>query len=830
NGFQANRQFYLTENGKIIFYSAEPSNCKKAVCKHSQNYTEILYSTGDELEITRRIFILPQIQGLPLATEVQRISITNSGKSRRNLRLVYTGMFGSAAPHALFEDVLYSNVIMQTGILRNGDGTVSAIFPDYYPKEAREDLRFHTMMVEGGGQISFPEEFCGSYNEFVGSGSLAKPEGVLRLSNKLSRKGPGFFALAASLCLEPIAGSASQEHNTNNPRSQSGKKNTVFINNFTGLVSKKVNPEYNERTFENEISSLIERYSVQGALDADFERILSFFESYRGFVRLTTSDKSFDAYFNNNLPFQVLYQTFVSRSFCQTQKGYREIGFREIQDIYASMYYFVGMGKADFVKQLLKEWAGKVFEFGYSWHNFYWEGKEAGKWSDDALWLVQAVYRYINLTGDKGILDEECDMADNSSKPENKAKTNNDQKTDNNPKNNDDLRKRPLYETLKAIIRYSGGISVGKHGIPLLDFADWNDCLKLDPDFIDGPEKERRFREAERPVSEGRWSESIMNGFLLKLAIDQLREMSEERQDLDYNAALLVLSEKLSASLQRNAWKGDFFARVLFNRYENGGYSYLGAGGDGLSTDTAADGTYYLNSFTWALLSGVATEEQIGVMLETVEANLKTPAGLMLCTLADLDRVAPGTAAGHYFPGDRENGAVFKHAAMMAASAMLKAAREVSDRLLAEKLAATAYWAVDMTLPYKTLEKPFEACGNPRFCTQYTNSETGENIGPMLSGTSTWLTLTLFSAFGLDCTRNGIKLDPILRSGQRTLEYKLNIRNTSYCITIEKPEGFRRRKDSGTLTEIDGVKTEGNMIPYFDDGLEHSIKMTFILP
>jgi len=62
----------------------------------------------------------------------------------------------------------------------------------------------------------------------------------------------------------------------------------------------------------------------------------------------------------------------MSRSFGQTQKGYREIGFREIQDLFASMYYFINIGYQDFVKELLFEWTANVYKMGYANHNFYW--------------------------------------------------------------------------------------------------------------------------------------------------------------------------------------------------------------------------------------------------------------------------------------------------------------------------------------------------------------------------------------------------------------------------------------------------------------------------
>jgi len=355
NGFPANRQFYLAENNQKIFYSAEPAhpNILEAKCIHSRNHTRIIYKTKCGLEIRRLIFILPQYKGLPLATEVQRIEIVNHSGRDRNLRLVYTGMFGNFNPMGQWEDVLYTNVIMQGRVLRNEDGSIMAIGPDYYPPYTHSDQRYHVMMVRNGNSISYPTEFCTDYNEFVGVGSLNDPQGLMRLSNRLHRKGPGFFAVAATVSL--------------------GKGETRVVDNFTGMVSDKTNPEYNYHdTYVSEIKALCDTFSAPGALEEAFDKNMKFLDEYSSFIQLQSSNELMNTYFNKNLPFQVLYQTFVSRSFCQTQKGYREIGFREIQDIFASMYYFVAMGLSDFVKQLLKEWCSMVFEFGYAYHNFFW--------------------------------------------------------------------------------------------------------------------------------------------------------------------------------------------------------------------------------------------------------------------------------------------------------------------------------------------------------------------------------------------------------------------------------------------------------------------------
>lgn len=137
------------------------------------------------------------------------------------------------------------------------------------------------------------------------------------------------------------------------------------------------------------------------------------------------------------------------------------------------------------------------------------------------------------------------------------------------------------------------------------------------------------------------------------------------------------------------------------------------------------------------------------MMLGVVNKHLRCEAGLKLSTPCDLDKISSQTATEHYFPGDRENGAVFKHATMMCTAALFKASRSVSDETLAAELASLGHWMLDRVYPFKAIDDPFLYCGNPRFCTQYNNSETLENVGPMLSGTASWLSLTVSEFLGI---------------------------------------------------------------------------------
>jgi len=792
NGFPANRQFYLLENGRQIFYSgsAVQEGVESAACTHAQNRTVISYKLTSGLTVRRTIFILPQEEGLPLAAEAQMIEIINESGCRRDLRIVYTGMFGTSECHALREDVIFSTVVAQSEVIYNQKGEIAALSFNPNPKWTKGNIRYCTLLVHQGENVVFPDQFCTRYSEFVGSGTLAHPANISRLPNRHSRKGPGFFAVSAPFFVP--------------------SHDTVTMDHFTCLSSDAVNPDYREdETMKEELSALIARFTDPAALPGALASVKEFAGRYASYMQISHEDKDFEAYVNHNLPFQVFYQTFVSRSLDWTQKGYREIGFREIQDVFASMYYFSGMGQTEFVKKLIREWAGNVAMDGYAYHNFYWTGKEPGWWSDDALWLLQALDRYVSLTGDYEFMKEELPVAGTAGG------------------------KRSLLQTISAIITYSYRISAGKHGLPLIDRADWNDCLRVDPDYISGPDKIALYRKqlesagkeyGEIPFA-SEYSESVMNGFLLKVAMDAAAGIFHGCGDEGYAKELASQAADLTNTLAGDSWKGDFFARVLFNRSKNPGLRYLGAGKDGLAIEEGADGTYFLNSFSWSVLSGCATEQQIEIMLNTMDRNLRTPFGFRLCTGVDYPKIAPKIDVALYYSGDRENGGIFKHANMMAAAAMFKAAKSVESIALAERLTQTAYWVIDCILPYRTLQNPFEICGNPRLCTQYNNSETGENIGPTLSGTSTWLLLCLFMGFGVEFTSDALIIDPVLRVSDTGEDITVSTGKAVYHIVVSKPQGFRRTRE-GVSVVCDGQSVPGVNVPIFEDGMVHEVKVS----
>lgn len=756
NGEPANRQFYLVEDGKQIFYSADVhENVASAVCCHSQNRSVITYQTECGLEIIRTIFILPQQPGMPNAVEAQRVEIINHTQRERKLKIVMTGVFGITGPMTVANDVVYANIVVESEVFYEGR-RAAALTLHPKPKNEQGQKRFAALLC--GGETM--DEFCASQSDFIGSGTLAKPELVSHLPSRYNRKMAPFFAMGKAFAVQP------------------GQK--AVIDEFVGMMETEENADV---PFDAALHCLLGKYKDPDALEETLRQVVRFWDRYPRYLVPETGDDRFTAYVSHNLPFQVLYQTYVSRAFAWTQKSYRETGFREIQDIFASMYYLSAIGENDLIKELISNWARNVFRMGYAYHDFTFAGKEPGDCSDDQLWLVQAVYRYVKLTGDKDFLLTEYPVAGENAE-------------------------RPLWDTLMNILYYSGRISVGKHGLPLLDKADWNDTLKLDKVVLKGPAKEAAYKKqlAEKNQKYGEaWEnnlcESVMNACLLKIAADAVAEMAPMIGKVSDGTEAAEISKGVYDSMQRNAWKQNFFARCLIN--DDRGYTYLGAKGDALALEPEMDGTYFLNSYSWSILADVATEEQIRTMLDVVQKYLKTDAGLKLCTLVEFDRLDVETGTALYFPGDRENGGVFKHAAMMATVASLKAAKYVKDEALAKALTELAFFMIGKTVPYATMDKPFTLKGNPRFCTQYNNSETCENIGPMLSGTASWLTLAVYEFMGVDVQEKTMTFRPVMQPGQTEMACTVNLEACRVRVEIHS-DGSRFRAGAGSRYELDG--------------------------
>lgn len=144
---------------------------------------------------------------------------------------------------------------------------------------------------------------------------------------------------------------------------------------------------------------------------------------------------------------------------------------------------------------------------------------------------------------------------------------------------------------------------------------------------------------------------------------------------------------------------------------------------------------------------------------------------------------------------------------MMFVDALFKAIPNVKNKQLQKTLKDDAYYMLDIVYPYNTLINPYKYKGNPRWCTQYVNSITNEHIGPILSGTSTWLLISTLESLGLRFLNDKFIIRPMLREGVNWLRIHIHIQNAFYDIEI----------NNGEVDELS--------IPYFRDGKIHEYQI-----
>ena len=99
------------------------------------------------------------------------------------------------------------------------------------------------------------------------------------------------------------------------------------------------------------------------------------------------------------------------------------------------------------------------------------------------------------------------------------------------------------------------------------------------------------------------------------------------------------------------------------------------------------------------------------------------------------------------------------------------------------------------------IDDPYVKKGNPRFCTQYVNSVTGEHIGPMLSGTASWLSTVIRDILG--CSDISKPLSPV--PTEDGVSYTLKSAKGEFSVKITR--GSSRAKTP--LYTLDGKDFDG---------------------
>ena len=370
-----------------------------------------------------------------------------------------------------------------------------------------------------------------------------------------------------------------------------------------------------------------------GDIDNSLEKVKAFWKERLSVINVETPDPSFDYMVNN----WYLYQVWSSRLYARA--GFYQVGgatgFRDqLQDVMSVLYTDPAYAR----KQILDH-ASHQFPEGdvlHWWHEQMHLGART-TFSDDFLWLIFVTVQYINVTGDKSILDEMVPFCKGEKLGPGVAEMGIHYEIDTQ-------NRAYLYEHLRLCVKYSLS-RIGIHGLPLMGCGDWNDGMSR--------------------VGVGGKGESVWVGFFLMDLLPKMASLAEMKDDEEFASFCLDARETMRVALQKNAWDGAWFIRAYFDN------------GDIMGSRNSLECQIDLITQAWSILTDVADpsqKESIFRETDTLLVDREHEIIKLLTPPFKRSKDDPGYIMD-YPKGVRENGGQYTHGAMWYIMALLKEGR-----------------------------------------------------------------------------------------------------------------------------------------------------------
>ncbi|MGA3245616.1 MAG: N,N'-diacetylchitobiose phosphorylase [Bacteroidota bacterium] len=370
--------------------------------------------------------------------------------------------------------------------------------------------------------------------------------------------------------------------------------------------------------------------------------------------------------------------------------------------------------------------------------------------SDDALWIIASVCEYVKETGDVPFFDTVIPFADKG--------------------------EGTVYEHLKRSLDFSAK-QVGPNGICLGLRADWNDCLNLGG------------------------GQSAMVSFMHFWALQEFIAAAQFLGRMNDVQHYTAMAEKVREACERELWDGDWYSRGVTRA------------GIKIGSKNNDEGKIFLESNSWAALSGAASPDRARRAMDAVHKYLASPFGIHLVWPT---YTKPNDDIGYVtrvYRGIKENGAIFSHPNPWAMIAECKLGR--GD--LAMKL-------YDALLPYNQNDaievreaEPYSYC---QFIMGKDHTAYGRARHPWLTGSAGWAyTAATHWILGVRPDYDSLVLDPCIPASWREFEIVRRWRGATYNIIVKNPDGVQKGVKSVTLN---GQKAS-KLIPQQQLGSSHDI-------
>ena len=376
---------------------------------------------------------------------------------------------------------------------------------------------------------------------------------------------------------------------------------------------------------------------------------------------------------------------------------------------------------------------------------------ETKLYSDPAFWLTIAVIAYVRETGDTAFLQERYAWLDGG--------------------------KASVLEHVKAGLRwYEDEKNYGKHGLPKIYHADWNDALNI-------PDEN---------------AETVFMGMCVCYLFGEAAELFDYLGDGERAKSLRAKKAALAEKINLEAWNGDYYVRA---------FSKFGTVGD----KDCEGGAFYFNPQSWAILAGIVPPERLPRLLQAVDLR-ETPQGVPMCVPPyprydeTVGRMS-GMLAGVY-----ENGGIYNHAGCF--KVMADCALGRGDKAVQTLLRILPNGEAN---PSKRSELEPYVFAN---CYLKHPSVDGKVASSWQTGTSAWgLRCYYEGILGIRGDWRGLRISPCLPENWHTVTAERPYRGHKVHITITRAGG------NAVRIAVDGKEISGDTIPsaMLADGGEHTV-------
>ena len=384
-----------------------------------------------------------------------------------------------------------------------------------------------------------------------------------------------------------------------------------------------------------------------------------------------------------------------------------------------------------------------------------------------------AVCRYVNATGDIGVLDERVSFI------EGRAVNPEEDSYYDLPSVSEE--RASVYDhCARAVLR---GLRFGAHGLPLIGSGDWNDGMN-------------------QVGAKGR-GESVWLGFFLYAVLTAFGDLARRHGDAAFAERCASEAAQLRPRLEEAGWDGSWYRRAYFD--------------DGSPLGSAGNPECQIDSIaqSWSVLSGAADPVRARMAMDAVDTRLvRRDDGLirLLDPPFDTSDLDPGYIKG-YVPGVRENGGQYTHAAIWAAMAFAR---------LGDAGRAWELWTMLCPLTHAASPAAIEAYKVEPYVVAADVYALSPHVGrggwTWYTGSAAWMyRLIVESLLGVTLEGARLRIAPCLPADWTAFTVHYRYRETVYHIAVH-PAG---RGAGEERVSIDGVDQADLTIPLVDDRLEH---------